>query len=364
MAETRMMSVGGNHFGAADPTDFTNFVVDSSTDGVAWISQAQEAATITHLGFRQGVLTGSSPVYIIGFETRGDDGHPDGTILGGGSPQSATFTPSGDGTWQWIELDNMRTVARGDVICVTVRYSSGTIDGSNNVSFTYRSAILGQGRVVFPYGVTLASGSWTSQDDSPVWGMKSSSRSYGAPIEGGAGHVFDAADSPDEFGVAFTFPDGFSDVVNVLGGQLALDNNLSTGDFIMSLYNDTTLLQEVSITGTLGTVSSRPDSHFLFDETILSDLSPGTEYILSFKTDDTSLTISVFTLLFDTSAELQGMAPFGLACLKCREASRTNSGAWSFDATVLPAISLIVQTVTEASSLTQRQSIHTNIGTY
>src|SRR3990167_2686468 len=66
--------------------------------------------TITHLGFRYGLRTGTPPTYRVSLQALGGAAKPTGTVLGGGSPASATFTPPADTTWdttwQWVALTN------------------------------------------------------------------------------------------------------------------------------------------------------------------------------------------------------------------------------------------------------------------
>jgi hypothetical protein len=127
---------------------FTNFTINSSAgtaDIVVWCFQADTTDAITDLGFRYGARTGTPPTYRISLQGASTSGiGPDGTVLGGGSPASQTFTPPADtsinGLWQWKTLANSYTPTRGQFLCSVIEYSSGTIDGSNNSSFTKEAA--------------------------------------------------------------------------------------------------------------------------------------------------------------------------------------------------------------------------------
>ncbi len=169
MADLRLLdtAVGPRDNGA----NFANFVLDSTTDSWAVIFDLEEAATITTVLVRQGAVTGTAPTYTIGIQTKAANGEPDGTYLGGGSENSVTFQPTGanDGTILALVLDNSIAITRGQspMLCVVISYSSGTIDGSNNCSFS--RAISGiTDRFGMPYVAVEDSGTWTLHDDFPL----------------------------------------------------------------------------------------------------------------------------------------------------------------------------------------------------
>jgi len=347
MADFRNMVLGETLFST---NTFTNLTLDSSTVFLAFIAQAEEAATITELGFRQGTVTGTSPVYKIGFQTRGADGEPDGTYLGGGSEQSAEFTPVGgnNSTWVWITLDNARSVTRGEVLCIVIEYVSGTVNGSNNVSISRTNSRVIANIWNIPYNATATGGVWTLQDDYPLWGMKTSSRSYGDMVQALAQINYDAADTPDEHGNAFTMPDDSCDSFQILGAVwtgIWLDPGASN-NIILALYNDTTLLQEISLEGRMGSVTAESNHTMYFDEATLTDLSPGTEYIISIRPDDTVVLMAMMQDTFSALQDLRG-CKFAWPGWTARHAERTNAGAWTLTDTEFMRMRLILKDITE-----------------
>lgn len=331
--------------------NFITFTVDSTTDGVAYFFDAPAADTITALGVRVGTITGTAPTYKIGFMGRtASTGMPDGAYLGGGSEESATFTPTTNNTWEWVTLDNSRDVTQGEAICVAITYSSGTIDGSNNVSFT--TAMTHQGGFYrYPTCATEASGTWSLQDDPPNWGMRSSTRDYGPMVESSEFREWRNSDNPDEYGIAFTPPDGITDTINV-GGLLVYShaiNSPGASDVLtVQLAQDTTVLQDRTHTGQIGGLAREVVSEYGFDDTTLSDLSPGTEYILSLRTDSTTDDISMVVLGFASSTEAQ-YSDWALGgAWSCRQMTRNNqTGAWTADGTKVPLIRPIFVDLTE-----------------
>lgn len=328
MADVRLLTWGLTGVGVS----FTNHTVDTSTDGIAWIVQAEEAATITRIGWRQGAVTGTSPVFIGAIESRATNGEPDGTVLGGGSPASATFTPvgGGDGTWQWLTLDNTLAVTRGQILAITIRYSSGTIDGSNNCSFTRRMAGHDSDLTSMPYVATLAGGSWSIQDDYPCWGMSSASKSYGNPAESATTVNIDDASTPDEIGLAFTVPSGATTNFEVAGlfGEFTWPD-LGASALTATLYSDTTALQSIAITGRVGSTAVE-HSTILFDESSLTSLTPGTEYIIAIKNSHATTNATLRTTSFDSASE-NSIGIWGPSGLSPQYATRTDSGAWTLD---------------------------------
>lgn len=163
----------------------SNHTVDASNEGVAWVFQSETDAAITHVWFRYGLRVGTPPTYRISLQSINTSGNPDGTVLGGGSPASATFTPPADTSWdglgQWIALDNSYTPTVGQVLVLTIEYSSGTIDASNYSSFT-RTAGGSFVNVAIPYNLTNTGGTWSKQTAGPVFAYRTASSRYGVPV--------------------------------------------------------------------------------------------------------------------------------------------------------------------------------------
>lgn len=313
---------------------FVNHVVDAAGDGVAFVIDVEEAATIDTILVRQGVVTGTAPTYIAAFETKDAAGVPDGTILGGGSPNSVTFQPTAgnDGTILALTLDNSITVTRGQVplLCITIRHSSGTINGSNNSTFTVSiNAIASGAGLPYPLSQDDPAG-WTRRDDYPIWGMRSASRSYGFPLEAITALAGDAVDDPDEFGTAFTFLDGTVESFTV-GGMQALMGTRAPGDTDTTsffLYTDTTVEQQKDVDGDFSSASIEW-YEAIFSDATLTVLTPGTEYILAVRTDSTTQVIDTVRYDFATSGDADAASLIGGAALAMGYVSRVNAGAWS-----------------------------------
>lgn len=171
------------------PGGVTNHTVDASNEGVAFAFMSETSSAITKLWFRYGLRAGTPPTFRISLQSLGTTGLPDGTVLGGGSPASATFTPPADTTWdglgQWITLDNSYTPTAGQILCSVIEYSSGTIDGSNNSSFTRSFNGLQSTATGIPFVLTNTSGTWSKLPTSSApFAYGTASTKHGFPAVG------------------------------------------------------------------------------------------------------------------------------------------------------------------------------------
>lgn len=160
--------------------------LSGSTFKIAFIDRLRTTNAITGCGFNYGTITTSAPVYQASLQGVNSSGEPNGTILGGGSPASVTWTPgaSDDNTWIDLAFTNSYSGSLGDVVALVIEYSSGTIGGANSATFR-RSAgtsFLGiTSQHSFPYGITANSGVWTKLSDPPVYTLTTASSVYGSP---------------------------------------------------------------------------------------------------------------------------------------------------------------------------------------
>lgn len=331
----------------------TNVSLNASTAIAAVCFQAPDVLTITALGFRYGARTGTPPTYRISLQSiSATTGNPDGTVLGGGTPASANFTPPAstawNGTFQWITLDNAYTCARGQLMAMVIDYVSGTIDASNQGSITH--GLGGTGAVILlPYSQTALSGSWTLNPRQPIWGFQTASASYGYPINAIAQSTTNANSTPDELALSFNLPTGWGQTYTVLGLRLNMRSpaNGTTWDLILYDTDGTTALQSVTFDADQDGASAAAE-RFLevyFDEATLSTLNYGSTYRISIRPNDNTTAIGMFVLTTNSAqdcAALNGGATFGYS-------TRTNAGAWTDDATSRPWAALILGSITEPS---------------
>lgn len=330
----------------------TNFVIDASTDRAEWIVQAPEAATITHLGFRYGLRTGTPvqhKISIQGVTTSTGGGIPDGTIKGGGTPASGLFTPPAstawDGTMQWVALDNSYAVARGEFIAIVIE-PVGTPDVSNMGSFTVAYSGPPNARQALPYAISNNAGSRTRSLNQPVYGYKSASKVYGTLYQSFTQSTYSVETAgADEWAMWFQLDSGYGDTFRVVGLRALIQTPAATKSLLVNLYSGTTVLQNITwdtdVVVAVGSVNRNFEIYF--DETSLTDLSFGTEYRLGFAPQDTSSAFALTAMYVSTAAELAPYPGGGDIYIS----KRVDSGAWTDETNGRLLVDLIIDDWTE-----------------
>ncbi len=319
------------------PYSFNTFVLDATTDAMEFIAQhTGPADTITHIGFRVGIRTGTPPSYKISFQGVTGAGIPDGTILGAGSPASHVFTPpadtSWDGTFQWIQLDNSIALTRGQLLSVVIKYDSGSVDGSNNITVT-RGFVNMDPRGGFPYYITNNAGTRGRGADWPIVAWKSSTAAYGFPIQSFTQTQYSSNSTPDEYAMTFVMPTGSCTSFQLAGVRMVFGlwgAAGKTGKVI--LYDGTTVLQTITVDTDQFVVAGATADRTLavyWQESTLSTLTPGTTYRIALQAQETTSNWALTTLDVTANADLAAY-PFGINSYL---STRTDAGAWDDTAT-------------------------------
>lgn len=291
-------------------TAYTTTNLSTQNDGAGMIFRMPEAATITHIGYRQGTTTGTPAAgsYTATIMGMTNAGIIDGTDKGGGTPTAATFTPAAanDATWQWIALTNSYAAAADETLAFVIQRNAAT-DAANFMQiagFESWTTI----RPGVPYGNTKAgAGAWTKVTSTfPVFGAKSSSKSYGFPQK----NIFlsQTIGSTAEGGMYFTIPSGWCSSVVLLGVRCPIVGaaTTGTGTYRCNAYS--------GITGSTPTIlassnavdndedaalSANRNKEFYF--TSPPTLTAGTEYGVAFSTTTVNdITMPVLELSANT----------------------------------------------------------------
>jgi hypothetical protein len=287
--------------GTGAPT-LANFNLNETTDALEYLFQAEEAVTITKLGVRISANT-SPPTYKISLQGVDASGNPDGTIKGGGTPASKTFTPASTG-FQWFTLDNSYTCTRGEYLSVIVKYDSGTIGvGTNFSAFTSTSIA---SFAMPPYVIQNDATVRTKQTTAPCFGYASSSVAYGCPVTAVISSSFSSGSSPPERGNKFNFPTTWFSTYKISG--IAWSGTLTAGttyDVVLYDSDGSTVLQNTVGVDTDFDPSgaSTRNRYVWFDETTLSTLNAGSNYYITIKPSATSLSMYGFTVATNTDLE-------------------------------------------------------------
>lgn len=345
-----MAGVGGQFLSLGlRPTNapsFTNHALDATNDGIGWAMQAESADAITHVGFRYGARTGTPPTYVATLESlNGSTGKPDGTDVGGGSPTAATFTPPADATWdstwRWVQLTNAYTPSRGQVLCPTVRYSSGTVDGSNFSSITrlvgnVLTATFGG----FPSVFTLAGGTWSNSQVCHAVALRTASSRYGFILP-----AFYNTRSASTVGhrqaLKFTLPAGAAGTFKVRGIRVHGSSAAAAGKApVFGIWSASAAIQTVPLDVDVVQNVTQPyiPMDLMFDEASLTALSFGTTYYAGMEVADAANAgVIINGIQLAEAADLAAFAggsDFHFATY--------NGSAWSDDQTVRPFVELIL----------------------
>lgn len=347
-------------FMSSDPTALVHFTLDASTDAVEVIFQADEAATITRLGFRYRLRTGTPPTFKISLQGVDGTGIPDGTIKGGGTPASATFIPpadtSWDGTWRWITLDNAYVCTRGEFLAIVIKHESGTIDGSNKSEFTTRTT----GHYAhIPYAIDNNAGARTrGLLRTAIFGYASAAKVYGNPVANITTLSFSSTGTPDEVGLLFTLPAGWGDTFKVKG--LRFSGFLTAAQSYKAvLYDGTTALQTITLDSDLqATNGSHGVQEILFTETTLADLDFGSPYRVALQPQAAGMSVVLGYLELSAAGDLDAY-PGGQDAIWTQ---RADLGAWSEPTLRRPLISLLLADWTEPAGGGGSQGRHVGVG--
>lgn len=337
-----------NHYGYNGAVGAaTNFAVDANNDGWGVVFQPETTDAITHVGFRYGARTGTPPTYTIQIEGVDASGFPDGADIGGGSPTAVTFTPPADtsinGLWQWKTLTNSYNPTDATPLALTIRYSSGTIDGSNFSSFTRSLVDVSASSHGFPYAVSLTAGTWAANAGTHIFGYKTATERHGTIVQG----VFttNTSTSGQRSTMKFNIPATRGSTYQVAGFRCVARLPAAAGSYKYGLYNAAgTALQEVTMDSDhISAAGTTLPSRFFFDIDSLATLSNGTDYYIGFE----SVSSSTVGLKGYQLAEADDRTAFSNGTNRCY--SLWNGASWADDTTVVPQLDLILADITVAS---------------
>ena len=134
-----------------------SYQLDASTKATANIYRARQSGTITSVILFSSRI-GTAPTYRVGIESVSSR-LPSGTYLASGAAYVDAANPNGA---QTLTLGSSVTVAEGDLYAVTVRYQTGTINGSNCIFASDYHNTEAFYHLCLPWAVRMTAGSWGS----------------------------------------------------------------------------------------------------------------------------------------------------------------------------------------------------------
>lgn len=319
----------------AGSSGFTVTTLSSTTLKVAWkFTVPNDVSTaITKVLFRYGTRTGTPPTYRVSLQSLNASGFPDGTVLGGGSPASTTFTPPADTSWnatiQELTLDNSYLATPGQMLSIVIDYSSGTVDASNCGSFSRSvSDWTNISRQGFPVAATY-SGSWgVPTGVQPVYGYGTADgRYWGFPQLASATNT--VGTSGYRAAMRFYVPPQCCESFSVGGLRVVMNapsagsNSFTVGlwDQAGKLIQGTTIDSDVPVNGAT--------RYVFYNFTTKKILYPGNTYYLGIEC--VSGSFDTYCLTTSTAAQMSAFnGPDDI------NYATWNGSAWTVDATSRP----------------------------
>jgi hypothetical protein len=343
------------------------FVLDAATDRIEWVLQIEDSITITRLGINFLSQLGNAPNYRISIQGVDGSGNADGTVLGGGSPASKTFSPNALGwanaTTHWLTLDNSLAVGRGDFIAIVIDYSSGTIDGANNATFNTSMSP----ESAFPTVTHVNAGTPAKQGNSVLIGYGSATRKYGNLPQDWTNKFYNSATAgADEYGNKFMLPAGWGDTFQLLGCQFHVEPSVvaAGGTTKVRLYggsdatpanstgaaNEANVLQEIAFDhDCLSTVTG---GHITLFFAGLTTLYYGATYRLAFQPQGANNWNTVYTNVA-ASDELVMCPGAGSGGVNAQLSKRLDAGNWTDVDTSIAHLTLLLADITEPAGSSQ-----------
>ena len=311
MADAKNIKLWFSPEAMATPGTGNSLLLNDSARKVAVIFQATNTEPITEIFVPHTSTTGTSPTYLASLQSINTSGQPSGTVLGGGSPASVTFSPTSLGyaatRGYWVTLANAYTPTRGEFLAVVIEYSSGTVNGSNFSSIRYYFSGPDFG---MPHAVDYQA-SWTKRSGQPALAYKTATRVYGFPCKT---TISQSYTSTTEYGLKFTIPSGWFGTYKLAGVEF-MCTLPAASTYSAKLYDgggasDTTVL--ASLTGADGDFSgsgNRPH-RFLFADATLPTLTAGSTYRISLAAGG-AVSTTLYLPEFESNADMSGM-PLGI----------------------------------------------------
>lgn len=304
-------------------------------DYIAFIRQADEDAVITEVGFHfdSRNTNAANPVVRVGIQTVDATGNITGTWLGYTDyVGNATNFPNFTAITLSITANGTASVSRGQIYAIVLYAQSGTWDAVNNIGLATISLNRGQIPTSFPTMVALQSGLRVDSNEAQtiVHWANSATQTYGNPLTLPATiAAYGTGSTPNEYGIKFVVPTGWTQSFTVLGMQNILTPANATATFDMLLYDaSNNVLQSKSFNALdirQGATSPQLRTMY-FDETTLTSLTPGDTYRLTIKA--TSATAATAIVDFSYANATYARAYVGTGGLHVRT-ERIGSGAWT-----------------------------------
>jgi hypothetical protein len=317
--------------------------LDSTTSkdlGFVFFNDTGASITITKVGLLQSALANSPGTLRIGIQgVSATTGLNSGTWLGATNSAYVDVTSYSSGNndlFVEFALGESVTIAPGGIFCIYAKPQSGSWDASNSVSYRYN--ITGTPTERNPYMIN--NGAKVASTLGVVY-YKTSTNTYGFPIQTITTINSTSSSNPGEFGLKFTMPTYKCTTFKVAGLRVTVSIT-GTRATTINLYD--TDGSTVIATGAIDTdnyIAGAGTDTYLFTTNPLPTLNAGSIYRASIQPASTS-SGSYYKLGVPAAADMLALSPYTLAyCTR-----NGISGAWTDDTLTLPTIQLLVVDMT------------------
>ena len=326
----------GTNLGYANTSQF----LDATTEEVAAGYIVDSTDAITHIGIRLGATAPSSPpIYLASLQGMGSTGFPDGTVLGGGSPASATFDPSSwaANSFNWVALNNPYTPTIGEIVVPTVEYSSGTIGSGDRIQVVQGwTSFISQSR----FNGLFTSNSWASGNNTsgkPGLAIRTANTRYGVVLINSAPTAVSLGTSGHRDAIKFSMPDFFS-TITCYGLRITC-NPPSSGAFKLGIWNSSgTELAAESINEDV--LANSIDNYITCGFSAPVTITPSTTFYAGIERTDQAC-----GLVHAELSEANDQLAYPLGTAACR--ATWNGSAWSDNTTFRPlSVELLLSDIT------------------
>lgn len=326
---------------AGTTPSFGTQTLNATTNDFGIVFQMPEAATITTIGWRQGTLTGTPGTLRVGLQgVSTTTGLQNGTYIGGATNyvDYNSWAAGNNNTFITHTLPSSVSLTQGQLVCLYLKPQAvGTWNGTNQVTVTQNLNDIRNG-ICRPYSIVNGAISSSFQDE--VFLVRSSTKTYGNPVQSINTASLTTATNPDEVGLAFTIGSTYFSTYQVAGVRIVNGINASNAAGNIVLYNNTTALQTLSVDTDQVYRFGANSYEMYFTDSTLATLNTGTEYILGQKA--TTTVASAWQPLYWTLPTSGDISAFSTETI--RYGQRQGTGAWSFtNDTRLPAVELLIR---------------------
>lgn len=345
---------------AAGPGTIT---LDSTSDQMAWVGEAQFTDTLTKVYFRTGTVTTGADVDVR-IETV-TNGRPSGSLWDTDTNIVVTVADGDDNVWKTATLTAPASLTIGAQFAIVIASSAGTPNMQLTVSAP--TGFSGGNQGIYPIRLTN-SGAGYAVDNGTVrsweWIVEFGTSGIRyvkglAPVNGALVlTAYDNGTATNERGLRFQVP--FK--ARCIGARVFVGNIVAGGDFTVSLWDatgdtDAEALGQVVIDGDSPSGTST-DGYFyvLFDAA--NTLAINTTYYIGVRAD-TANNITLFECpTGGTGAPATAMLAFPAESAELYLATRTWSGGtgsgWTTTTTTMPIIELIFDQLDDGAAATGR----------